>query len=105
MNTGDSPERRTLAERMLQWHSGGGSAVYAVGSHWLGGHAPERDQILVALGELEVDHRTMSTRQNVDRHCGCLAASEEFARRERDLTELTDIIVQMQEHIVPARRR
>lgn len=30
--------RRQLGEDMLQWHGGGGSMVYAVGSHLMGGH-------------------------------------------------------------------
>lgn len=45
--------KKQLGEDMLQWHSGGGSKVYAVGSHLIGGHEPPWGYTEEALKELE----------------------------------------------------
>jgi hypothetical protein len=43
---------RNFGEQLLSWHSGGGSGVYAVGSHLFSGHAPDLTQVRRAFYEL-----------------------------------------------------
>jgi len=44
---------RGLAEDLLKWHGGQGSALYALGSNWSAGHPVEKDVIEAAHEELE----------------------------------------------------
>lgn len=45
-------ERRALGLRLMDWHSGGGSGVYAVGSTLFAGHEPDEASIERAGHEL-----------------------------------------------------
>ena len=46
-------KRQRVAEHMLQWHGGMGSGLYALGSHWHGGHEVTRDVVDRAIAEID----------------------------------------------------
>lgn len=64
-----------LALRLLEYHGGGGTYVYAVGSHLFAGHTPDSKSVVGAIGELlslEANHPECITKANVV-ECGKLA--------------------------------
>jgi hypothetical protein len=48
-------DSKEFAENILNWHGGGGSGIYSVGSTLLAGHEPDPMEIKRAINELEKD--------------------------------------------------